>query len=1036
MRIKRIVSFTLAFLLTVIQPGLICFAISNEKDKIVISDAEQLQKLAQQCSFDSFSQGLSVELAKDIDLAKSSFSGIPYFCGTFDGCGHTIKHLNLTQEGSDIGFFRYTSEDARITNVIIEGYSEPGGTATIVGGIAGENGGVIRECEFIGDIKASENAGGIAGKNTGVISCCSFSGTVSAEHRAGGISGENTGTIIDCTNKGSINTTLIEVSEKKPELTLNFDVSNLTEDDFLDITDIGGITGLSTTIISGCINEGNVGYERMGYNVGGIAGRQSGRVYNCTNKGSINGRKDVGGIVGQAEPYAFWDISETTLAELKSKLADLQKNLDTLNKGLKNTSPGIKKAAKDLEAYVDTAAKDTNAAIDIVSGNMRQAESAANDLISLAANAIDNNDSAKAKQFIDELADLMKNSPDNIDISSITELLEKLHNYDGDHDLTVSIIADLKKILDYSSTRDHAETDNEERHTKVKHKFKELIADIEIAIDSGDIKLVRELVDELIELIESGADAVDYDDVKHIIDELTDLEDTYIDNADSLCTSVEGIMTSVSFRHTDINKLQADADNIISSAGELRCLISDSSAPIKNDAKSVLDSCVAICDIFTLSDTDVIQLQTEYQTDMSQLDEKKYGSGVVLSCINHGEISAETNVGGIAGTVACEVDIDAEDKLKLPAYMIQNARYVVFSVISDCMSGSDVHAKKECAGGITGNSDFGVVINCESSGSVYGGDHCGGVSGKSLGNISDSCSRCLLYGNKYVGGIVGEGFNIEKCRAYSFVKSEEEYSGSIAGKATGTVEDCVFVENDVGGIDGISYAGKAEPISYGEMIKLPDIPELFKNISVTFVAEGNTVAVIDVDFGGSIDELPEVERKGTLYWKWNDFDDDHIYYSQTVEGEYKAPKTTISTNEEVPLFLAEGNFYDGQELTVVPDTEDISISGEKGTLAGAYKLNVNGADSILKIRMKMPDKGKLYMYSDDKWNSLDYKTDGSYIVFDMKNGGEIAFFKKYHAANIPVWAIITAAVSAAAIIAAVIIIKKNAKKKKAAVPKG
>ena len=217
---------------------------------------------------------------------------------------------------------------------------------------------------------------------------------------------------------------------------------------------------------------------------------------------------------------------------------------------------------------------------------------------------------------------------------------------------------------------------------------------------------------------------------------------------------------------------------------------------------------------------------------------------------------------------------------------------------------------------------------------------------------------------------------------------------------------------------------------------LPDIPELFKNISVTFVAEGNTVAVIDVDFGGSIDELPEVERKGTLYWKWNDFDDDHIYYSQTVEGEYKAPKTTISTNEEVPLFLAEGNFYDGQELTVVPDTEDISISGEKGTLAGAYKLNVNGADSILKIRMKMPDKGKLYMYSDDKWSSLDYKTDGSYIVFDMKNGGEIAFFKKYHAANIPVWAIITAAVSAAAIIAAVIIIKKNAKKKKAAVPKG
>ena len=43
---------------------------------------------------------------------------------------------------------------------------------------------------------------------------------------------------------------------------------------------------------------------------------------------------------------------------------------------------------------------------------------------------------------------------DNIDISSITELLEKLHNYDGDHDLTVSIISDLKKILDYSENKE------------------------------------------------------------------------------------------------------------------------------------------------------------------------------------------------------------------------------------------------------------------------------------------------------------------------------------------------------------------------------------------------------------------------------------------------------------------------------------------------------------------------------------------------------------------------------------------------------
>ena len=72
-------------------------------------------------------------------------------------------------------------------------------------------------------------------------------------------------------------------------------------------------------------------------------------------------------------------------------------------KGLKDASLGIKKAANELGTYVDTAAKDTNAAIDTVSGNIRRAESSANDLISLAANAIDNNDYKKAKQLIDEL---------------------------------------------------------------------------------------------------------------------------------------------------------------------------------------------------------------------------------------------------------------------------------------------------------------------------------------------------------------------------------------------------------------------------------------------------------------------------------------------------------------------------------------------------------------------------------------------------------------------------------------------------------
>ena len=70
-----------------------------------------------------------------------------------------------------------------------------------------------------------------------------------------------------------------------------------------DAQDTGGIAGRSSGTITGSVNHGEIGYPHTGYNVGGIAGRQNGSVVGCENYGSIWGRKDVGGIVGQFEPY-------------------------------------------------------------------------------------------------------------------------------------------------------------------------------------------------------------------------------------------------------------------------------------------------------------------------------------------------------------------------------------------------------------------------------------------------------------------------------------------------------------------------------------------------------------------------------------------------------------------------------------------------------------------------------------------------------------------------------------------------------------
>ena len=94
-------------------------------------------------------------------------------------------------------------------------------------------------------------------------------------------------------------------------------------DNLLEITDIGGICGTSVGVIRTCTNNSTVGYAHVGYNVGGIVGRQSGYVTGCKNVGDVLGRKEVGGIAGQMEPYSFVLYSP-------SKLNELQKELNTL----------------------------------------------------------------------------------------------------------------------------------------------------------------------------------------------------------------------------------------------------------------------------------------------------------------------------------------------------------------------------------------------------------------------------------------------------------------------------------------------------------------------------------------------------------------------------------------------------------------------------------------------------------------------------------------------------------------------------------
>ena len=96
-----------------------------------------------------------------------------------------------------------------------------------------------------------------------------------------------------------------------------------------------------------CTNKGEIGYAHIGYNVGGVIGRQSGTVINCKNMGHVMGRKDVGGIIGQAEPYRESEY-------LSDHLEKVRDDFSEINHLMGQMSDAMRSVSSDTRGYVQT----------------------------------------------------------------------------------------------------------------------------------------------------------------------------------------------------------------------------------------------------------------------------------------------------------------------------------------------------------------------------------------------------------------------------------------------------------------------------------------------------------------------------------------------------------------------------------------------------------------------------------------------------------------------------------------------------------
>ena len=865
---KRIIAAALcALLLFTLSPA----ALAADPDRIVISSADDLAELSAKCTSDAWSEGKTVVLARDISLTGCELSPIPLFSGTFDGGGHSILGVSLDGDASTQGLFRMVLKDGVVKNLTVSGTLHATGNGENIGGIAGVNYGTIENCRFDGDIRAQAAAGGIVGLNAegAEVSGCKTSGSVAAYHRAGGIAGENRGTLTGCENRMSVNTEYIAADQSGRNT--SFDISSLTlqEETLVDITDLGGVCGLNTSLVKDCENYGSVGYPHTGYNVGGIAGRQSGRIIGCTNAGEITARKDVGGIAGQIEPYTVWNVTGTGLADVQAQLYSLESLLSTAL-----TDFGDSQA--EAGALLQEALRRLGDCADIIGG-------------------------------------MYPDVPWQPDPGGETG--------------------------DGSETGDSGGWLNPDAGAK-----DELMSNMQEVVN-----LLGQMTGSI------SGDAV-IEDMRNVISQLMNVSST-------LMNMMYG-MTNSSVQIKDVSDLTEDDE--------------------------------AIC--------------------------------LIASCSNTGSVSADTNAGGIAGNVSLDLSFDKEDSLDLTANLLGSGEYEILSRISRCENRSSVTASKSCAGGIVGRMDYGLALSCAAVGEVSAAEeYAGGIVGRSAASVDSCRARVNLSAKRYVGGIAGLGKNVSSCLAMPHFETGAELCGSVAGYADGTVSENFYSDCTLGGVDGFSFTGQTDYMDYEEFSALPDAPDFFRSIGVTFVKDGETLETVEVPFGGSISSVPAVPDEDGMYWQWDDFDSDAVYYSMTVEGEYIRPVTTVSTAEDEPLFLAEGIFRDGQTLIAVPFTPDASVLGESaGTVLAAYTVRVSDYADPITVRMLTAETGALYTVSDGALSPLSYTRDGSYIVFRLDNGASVVYLAQDEAKT--AW-IVGGAAGAAVLAAAVILVIRKKRRK-------
>ena len=396
-------------------------------------------------------------------------------------------------------------------------------------------------------------------------------------------------------------------------------------------------------------------------------------------------------------------------------------------------------------------------------------------------------------------------------------------------------------------------------------------------------------------------------------------------------------------------------------------------------------------------------------------------------------INGDINVGGIVGTMAIEYELDPEDDDTSSVSGRNRREFELKAILIKCCNTGKVTAKRNYTGSVCGHMDLGLITECDGYGDTESenGDYVGGIAGVASGTVRNSYAKCTLKGKNYIGGIVGTGVTADKtgssssvtgCYAQVDIPEYEQYAGGISGAEAGEFADNYYVSDDLAAINRMSYSGKAEPIEYSKLLEVEGLPEEFKQLTVQFVAENETLKTVTCNYGESLDDsvYPEIPQRKGYYAKWDITELTDLRFDTVVTAVYSQYTTALEDSkvrdDGRTIFYVEGQFGDGDEADFEEQSQissDIAVvsTDVSGALESYFSFlddasmpsDTISREVVEQWKVTLPDdglsehtvrylapKGKkdnldVYVRQDGdvKWEKVETEEVGSYLSFPV-----------------------------------------------------